>query len=352
MAEFLLYIHQFRAVAIVFVIASHVYPTFDWSNAPLSLEFVAALFGNGTFLFVFIAGFIFQHLLYKYDTYKYDTRKYYKNKLTNVLLPYLIVGIPAVVVTLLRPEVPGTFPDGFQEWPALFQILWLYATGTMLLPLWFIPMISIIYLLAPLLVRGDQSGLIYKWLPLLFLLSLFIPRPFGNNNPIQAFLIYFPVYVLGMWCSKNAGWVISVVGRFRVPLAALWLGLLVAEIFWFSASGAMYTESIFIMHEDIISVSNIEKAVLCLFLVYLLYMVQHRIGAGLNLLADMSFALFFLHEYVVLAVRLALLLFDIDVSGNIPAYLAYTALVIAVTLGGALLVKHVLGERSRLVIGS
>lgn len=83
------YITYFRGIAIFIIVAMH---TMCWGrpNAPISLTNWYVLSG-GTFLFVFIAGFLFQYL-----SNKFEWKTYYKKKLKNVFVPYFVILTPVV----------------------------------------------------------------------------------------------------------------------------------------------------------------------------------------------------------------------------------------------------------------
>src|SRR5687767_9365862 len=77
MSRFLPYIHNLRGLAILFVVGVHAggYVT-DWQSHPEVNRFLHAIFdpseGNGTVLFLFIGGFLFQHLTHN----QFDFKKY------------------------------------------------------------------------------------------------------------------------------------------------------------------------------------------------------------------------------------------------------------------------------------
>ena len=346
--RFLPYIHHFRAIAILFVVASHSRQPLDWSASPLIEQFVEVIFNNGTTLFVFIAGFLFAYLLPKYDT-----RTYYLNKIKYVILPYILVGGPAVAFFFFRDRIlPPTFPADFGQWDLIVQILFLYGTGVMLLPLWFIPMIAIFYVLAPIFAVADRSGRIYQWLPLLFVAALIIPRPAGNLNPFQAFVVFLPIYLLGMWSAKNVDWLMPRLAKFRGALVVSWLVLVFLGVLVFSAKGATYTKSLFELHDDIISISTIQQTVLCFILLYYLENLQTVLGKRLDFLADMSFAIFFLHQYAIGTFSRACHALGMALSGNLLIYVLFTATVIAASIVVVFFVRRIMGPYSRLVVGS
>lgn len=343
---FLHYIHHFRAVAIVFVVASHTQKALEWQGNALNGTFVSVVFGNGTLLFIFIAGFIFQYLLPKFATWKY-----YRSKLTNVILPYLVAALPAVLLALAR-DPPPYFPAGFESWHVGVQILWLYGTGAMLLPLWFIPMIAIFYLLGPVFAAGDRSGTMYRWLPVLYVLSLFIARPEANLNPLQSFVTFLPIYLLGMWSARNRDWLLGLLDRWHWVVLAAWLVVVLLEVFVFSAQGAMYTDDPLQLHADVVNFSKIEKTLLCFLLIHHLHRLQEVVGMRLDVLAETSFAIFFLHEYFVLATRFGASAMDETLHGSVALFVLFTAVVVSLSVVAALGVRRVAGSRSRLLVGA
>ena len=86
---FLRYVHNFRAVAIVIIVAGHAVVTLGRDAQPAQMDFLLDLLDNGTVLFVFIAGFLFEHL-----SRKFEYRSYLRKKLLNVIVPYLLISAP------------------------------------------------------------------------------------------------------------------------------------------------------------------------------------------------------------------------------------------------------------------
>src|ERR1035438_1198168 len=100
---FLRYIHSFRALAIIFIVAAHCIALFDWASIPWQRHLVLSLIPNGTVFFVFIAGFLFQHL-----SYKFEYRRYLKSKLQNVgvLRFHRRLPLSAPVLQIRIPTLP------------------------------------------------------------------------------------------------------------------------------------------------------------------------------------------------------------------------------------------------------
>ena len=78
------YINIFRGLAILLIIMGHTMQ-FGNSNSVINLLNCEMICG-GTALFIFISGFLFQHL-----SGKYEFKNYMLKKWTNVIMPYLFV---------------------------------------------------------------------------------------------------------------------------------------------------------------------------------------------------------------------------------------------------------------------
>lgn len=77
--SYLNYVNNFRGVAILFVVASHVINSLKGSE--ILYIFLANLLKEGTVLFVFIAGVLFHHL-----SHKYKFQNYFESKVKNVIV--------------------------------------------------------------------------------------------------------------------------------------------------------------------------------------------------------------------------------------------------------------------------
>ncbi|MFM7372426.1 MAG: acyltransferase, partial [Sphaerospermopsis kisseleviana] len=68
--SFLHYIHNFRGLSILFIVATHVLAKLDWKDDKAE-KLANILIGDGTVFFVFIACFLFQFLSQKYKFKNY-----------------------------------------------------------------------------------------------------------------------------------------------------------------------------------------------------------------------------------------------------------------------------------------
>ncbi|MGE0118620.1 MAG: acyltransferase [Dongiaceae bacterium] len=345
--DFLSYIDQFRAVAIIFIVAGHSFFLMDWDQQALLPRAVTAIVADGTLMFLFIAGFLFKHLMGQYDT-----RKYYFAKLRNVILPYMLVSIPAIVRLLMSPHEHRFIPSDFFDWSIWWQVPWLYATGAHLGPFWFIPMIAVIYLIAPLLVWLDRDGRIYYALPVLYVASLFIHRPENNLGVLHAFLFNLPIYLLGMWSAGNLDRVLAFVARFRVPMILGWATLVALGAWVLVDPDNTFAPDLFALPDDIISWITIQKTILTFLLLYYLHKHQRLIGSRLRPIAAASFGIFFVHFYIQTAIWILKGKLDFSLSGGVIGYLAVTAFLFVSSFAVVTATKAIFGSRSRILIGS
>src|SRR5690606_14373892 len=139
--------------------------------------FMNVIFGSMSILFFFISGYLFQHL-----SGKFEYKTYLQRKFNNVILPYIIISIPAIIVSVWIIPQDGMW-DWFYTSPKWVQILLFYATGKHLEPLWFVPAVTLIYLVAPLLLKIDRHPTAYWVIPLLLIVSVAIGRD-GPTGPL------------------------------------------------------------------------------------------------------------------------------------------------------------------------
>lgn len=330
---FLGYIHSFRALAILFIIAGHSIDFFQWPESSHELErFLRILMSNGSVLFVFIAGYLFQHL-----SVKYQTKKYFLAKLKNVILPYFLVSIPAIIVfVFFMPR--ETVWQGFYDNAQWLQVTYFYITGLHLAPLWFVPMITLFYLAAPFLLVGDKNKLFYWVLPLTIVLSCVVSR----GLPHESFIHFFSVYLLGMFCSHYKVRINAILQR--TPVLVLLFLIIISCIlieFYFMQGTMTY-------------VNYLQKIMMALLFLGGLVQLGERIDSKLiHTIANTSFGVFFIHSYALTVGKLVSENFiGSKVAGSVLLYPLVTLTVLMSCVGIIVTLQKILGARSRYVVGS
>lgn len=344
---FLSYIHSFRAVAILFIVAGHTIYLFDWQSTPRLEGLLRSLLQNGTILFVFVAGFLFQHL-----SRKFGYRRYLKSKLLNVLMPYTLISLPMLAAQYLTDR--GSWSPEFElaVLPTLaHHLAFNLLTGYHILPFWFIPMITVFYLLAPLLLWIDRDGRLYYTLPLFLGVTVFVHRPATFIHVWHSTAYFLPVYIFGMWFSHHRERVKAWFERHLPWLLALTAGLTATEVFVFERGGAIYSRALFSSEAGVLGTNAIQKLLLCGILIVLLDRWDARVAKRLTLTADLSFGIYFLHMYFIQAYT-QFALGDIFPRGGVPRYALAVAVVTGLSVLCLLIAKKILGKHSRKFVGS
>ena len=340
---FLRHIHTFRAFAIACVVAQHCMSTITWDENSLLVYAVGSFVDESSIWFTFIAGFLFQYL-----SDRYTPARYYKSKLQNVIIPYLVISIPALILsmTVIRQD---NVPPEFYDYPVWQQIVLFVLTGKHLEPLWFIPAIALFYLAAPALLWIDRNRWAYLILIPATLASILIGRDglqeFAGGGllwaPVSKAFYLFAPYVFGMLCSRYHDRLLKITTDERNVLFAIAAVAYALNIHYLNGHDA----------EAYLFTFKMATAPL---LVYLAYRLSDGVADRLSGLATYSFGIYFLHGYVIGAVHVAAEQTPLGVAlehGGLFYFLVVTAAVI----GGCYWIlnstKQALGSSSRLVVG-
>lgn len=326
------YIHNFRALAILFIVSGHAIDIFKWPDYS-SLEKILRIFiSNGSALFVFIAGYLFQHLIKKFDA-----RKYYLNKFTNVIIPYLIISIPAILLFVLFMKRPG-MPEDFYQKSVFEQIASFIMNGSHLAPFWFIPMISIFYLVAIPLRKFDEYKAFYMLIPVFIIISCIVPR----GAPYQSFIHFFSIYVIGMFCSHYKD-VLNVhfSNAFNLFIMAL-------AVFTFGC-----LEYVF-MTGTMTWLNVLQKIFMSIFFLGFLYRLNDNLNYPfVSKVADYSFGIFFLHSYIISSGKVLYANFAGEaISFNFITYFVSIIITFAICLVLVELIKFIFKGKSKYFVGS
>jgi hypothetical protein len=290
-------VHSLRGLAIIFIVSGHCLPLFNWEHPHSYGGWLHSLLPNGTVFFMFIAGLLFQHL-----SARFHFSDYLKKKFRNVMLPYLVLSLPITFHQALfshggvfSPASPYHSSSGAVN--AVFSLL----TGFHILaPFWFIPMMSIFYLLAPVFLWIDRNQSLYRFLPVMLLVTVLVHRPSNVNHVWQSTAYFAPVYIYGMWFGRNReramAWHQRWLGPLVVVIAALtWSEVMILHRPGYIASGMFSTD------HGVIDTNAIQKLLLCGVLLVALRHAGRAATASLRYPGDLAFGVFFLHMIVIWA---------------------------------------------------
>lgn len=331
-------VHLFRGLAITFIVALHSLESFDWTGSAATYDVFRALLSGSSALFFFISGYLFQHL-----SDRFDYRRYLKRKVETVLVPYLIVSIPALTASLTVVRQAGIWP-WFYDLPIPAQIGLFLITGKHLEPLWFVPTMFLFYFAAPLLLRVDRTPRWYWLIVPAFVLSMVI-GPNGPTGPLHKAAHYLSVYMIGMCVSHYR----EVVDRTTAKLLWPLVGATVVMFIMMVAGDKLIRE--------LQLPFKLLNAGLIIFLLRRWEFPSARLVGGL---ASASFAIYFLHGYLLAAFRLGWTKLATgnlaSQSGMFPAsvigFILHTLLVLLACMLIINLVQRMFPRHSRYLIGA
>lgn len=346
---FLPNVHSFRAVAILAVVATHALYDLQWHEKERIWAKVAvSVVQNGTVAFVFVAGFLFQHLLgrFRYGSYLWTKARF-------VLLPYVLVSLPYVFLQKARHF--GIFADWFPrrgESDVLHVALQFLSGDQMPIPLWFIPMIAVYYLLAPVFVAIDRKPHWYWVIPPLILLASFSHRPQHQTHLNQSVLYFLPVYLSGMFISHYRERALDWVRSWRWPLIAAVAGAVAFEVAFRDRTGAIESARMFSTERGVFDVNLYAKLILSVLFLEALRRAPSWLHRLAHAPADMSFGIFFVHYYFIYFARdLRVELGGAPWAGGVLNLSTYTLVLVVLSMAFVWLVRALLGKRSRYVVG-
>lgn len=322
------YIDNFRTVAITFIVLTHVVSFFDWSNNYLAKSILEILFSNSTSLFVFISGFLFRYL-----SASFEYRRYLFTKFKYVITPYLIISIPAIAYFVLFATREGV-AYGFYEMPKIFQVVFFYLNGMHLAPYWYIPAISLFFLMSPVFIFLINRSLLLIVLPFLMLLSLNIAR----EGVLMSAIHFLSVYVAGMVVYQ---YIDKLKKIFTVRVMCLSASLMVFILF------LQYKINI-----DSFRFMYVSKLLLDVWLILFLqkYFSKNIFSFDLS---QTSFGIFFIHSYVITVLKIAAAaMFSSAFGGGIVEVILLLVIVLVFCHLSILATKVILGRYSRYFIGS
>lgn len=286
-------IENFRGLAILFVVVSHL----------LSLRAVGPLgdalyfaFGDATSWFVFVSGYLFYHT----EIRRFDFGSYFRKKVRFVLAPYLVFATLAVAVGIYhsRPELLGLSLPAYVLWS-------LVVGGSVVAPLWFVPMITGFFLLSPLFIRLARDRGLYLATACGLAFSLFSGRPVANLNPVLAFFHFAGFYMLGLVVASRASSISAALkGARGWEIAALGL----AVFLWSAVHYGGYDVSPEGFLDGLGQLNHMQLGKLGLLMaVYVVFeKLYNRENRLLGYLAKISFGVFFVHGFAVLAFAVVL----------------------------------------------
>lgn len=360
---FLNEIHIMRGFSIILVVLSHTIYMISSDSASKTLlhNFLA----NASVFFTFISGFLLYHLHRDQLLEGGYYRKFLGKKALYVLLPYLFISIIIFTtkfsIGYLNTEIRYCLANGgFARWladkglPALLNrqpFEWLFAlmNGFHAGVLWYIPMILLLSISAPLFIYilKKSPPLMIGLVIVLTIGASLIHRPDPwNSDTIHNSLYFLPVYLLGFIYSRYREWFEQ---KWLVALCALiGVALLIYQTAFMETSGNFHKASIFQL--TTVDINLYQKLFLIPPILAIFKKLSRYLMPVFDLPAKASFPIFFLQEFSLLALMGGIMQMKIDV--NFALWALLSLLVIALSIVVYLLVKLIFRKYSRVLIGA
>lgn len=328
-------IHYLRGIAILLIISSHIL------SADVSGFFYRLLrlfFENSTLLFAFISGYLFQYL-----TSKYHYRNYLIKKFNYVILPYLVISIPLITFRVLQEHsfLALSTAEFIEGRSLVYQILFYITTGLHLVPYWYIPLISVFFLLAPVFYYVDKRPKMYWILPVLLVLAQLLPRDeFQDITKFWTMFGHFAfIYVFGMFASHYQDKLDSLNKKYYYVVVALFVCTSLLSIFYdaFRAQIVYFQKVmlIFVLLETLIKFKS------------------KRVEGFLSKMADTSFGMYFVHYVIILLLRnISLRLFGNELPLSVAEWIITYLIVLGLSYYMVRLMQVIFKKNSRFLIGS
>jgi peptidoglycan/LPS O-acetylase OafA/YrhL len=339
--RFLQQIHYFRAFAIVNIVFAHAWGIPEVYKEVQNTAFEgiyiarAIIFHGSTLYFLLISGFLFYYL-----SPKFSLKRYYRNKLFNVIAPYICMT-SLVLIVLTDAFIPpaSTLFDSFKK------IIEVFICGKAQTQYWYMPFIALIFVISPLLLKIPKK-IFFKITVIASLLPLLGSRT-GINVSVGQYLYFFPVYLQGMCIAMDYSGFIALINRRKKAFIAV---AILSSIGLLCLQGKGYYVSLINITESLYYLQKLSIA----FLIMIAFeKLEHKNIPLLNNLATYSFAIFFTHllignSYVK---KYYYHLFADSPFLIYPASIVYVVIVVCATLFICMGIKKILGKQSRYLIG-
>ncbi|WP_178987673.1 acyltransferase family protein [Winogradskyella schleiferi] len=349
--------NHYRALAIVLIVAAHSRTMADLGSSTFINKFIINGIAGATMNFTFISGFLFYIVIYK----RFEYSVYVKNKFNQLLKPYLVLSVIPIVISILT--LPNFWDHSFTlsilgHHPFVsgsISVLKYLVSGAHVIAYWYIPFALLMALMSPLHIAFIKL-LNHKWQIIIFLVFLIIAsivhRPHTRSDVFQSVhtLIYFtPSFLFGIVCAIHREKIYAKLKGKEVYLLAAAIFFILLQLYF--GDVGLYSKS------DIFSYNGFDllafkMVFLCLFLMVWLHRFEHIKNTWITILANTSFAIFFLHVYILRGITLTRSYFKIEFENyNLLIYVIMITFITLLSALIAVIVNKILPKYSLVLVG-
>ena len=349
--KFLHSVNYFRGVAIILIVLGHCFGLAnwgffdDWQQAGYGVQLLYSASVNSSVYFVFISGFLYYHIFYP----KFSYGKFMRKKVQYVLLPYILISLIPIAYKVLSGVGDIHLSASINDNPFLLSV-WFLFSGRTSIASWYIPMAMLLFAISPLIniIIKKRKSLAASLI--LLPVSLLIHRPIDNLNHIQSLIYFLPVYFLGIWSCQNHQKILKYLqnNQRKLWIAIFAITCILIQVFVFHHVGNFHKD---FWSFTVVDVNLLQKIAICFLFLSWLDTYENTDIIPLKKTADTSFAVYFIHPYIILVLDKLSGMLNWNYSGSLLTLITATSVTLVASMGLALVIKKFLGKKSRYLIG-
>jgi hypothetical protein len=345
-------LNHYRALAIIFIGAVHARYVSDVQLDTYTSKFLFNAISGSTLNFSFLSGFLFYIVLYK----RYNYSDFLKARVDRFLKPYLFLSILPILVCLIT--IPSYWDNSDLvannglPWQLVSTFKYLIS-GAHITAYWYIPFVLIMAIMSPLHVafiklKLKQQLIIFS---VLLIIASCVQRPYERLFLFQAIqsVVYFtPLYLMGIICAIHKDRIYKLLKGKEIYL----LSIIVLFVVLQTNMGDVGLYKNEFLTYDGVDTLIFKMVFVCLFFMIWLHRFEHIKSNFINNLANTSFAIYFLHVYVLKLIFVIKDYFNLDLSNYaLLSYAIIIALLVGVSMLIAITANKLLPNHSFMLIG-
>jgi probable poly-beta-1,6-N-acetyl-D-glucosamine export protein len=343
--KFLDSINYFRGIAIILIVLGHCYDLSHWETSSVIGKIFYSTTLNGSVYFVFISGFLYYHVFY----HKFNYQNFMAKKIKYVLLPYLFFSTLPILYEIFVNAGGESLPPQLKD-NHLWAAVWYVLTGQISYAYWYIPMAILLFAISPIINQIIESQKILIISLCSLSISLIVHRSINNINPFHSLVYFLPVYLIGIWSSINQQKIYAFLKSnvIKAILLVIVFDLGVVQVLLFQQPGNFHKQFWSITVPD---VNLLQKILLCFLLMSILNLYENTDITLIKKAAETSFAIYFIHPFLINGLISVAAKLNIDYEGNIVSLFLATGMITLISMAIAIGFKLVFKKNSRYLIG-
>ena len=325
-----------------------------FENPSLFACVIRKILTGGTIFFVFISGYLFHYIYYK----NFQFSSFIIKKVRFVLIPFLLVS-SADLLYYTSGFLVYTIKGSFKAEIFLTKLnsysfinTFLYGRGDITIVLWYVPFIMTIFALSPFYIKfikiKPKAQLIMIFI--LLIISIIINRnsEYSILGLFQNVIYFTPVYLLGIYVSMNFNMIKDRLIKWQFYFLLTAIGLAFAQT-RYGVQAFRELNASFLVKIDLMI---IQKTLLSIF--FILFFMRYEIKkiGVLNLMAENSFGIFFIHGICIWFLNAKIFKLKIAVENDsFLFFFGVSTFILTISLFITILIRKVFPTKSKYIIG-